>query len=254
MAILANDFTLIRSNTLTVDKSSKFLLLMISILYASASFALQPLSFSQAKKELLKIYKSHPEVKSFYCGCDIKWKNKKGYPDADSCGYIPRHPLSNSGKINKRTKRISWEHVMPAYWFGHQLKCWQNGGRKACRKNKKFRQMEGDIHNIRPVIDELNGDRSNYRFSMLEGEPRRYGQCDFEVDFDGKKAEPVPGVRGDIARTYFYMENKYGLNLSKQQKQLFNVWNKIDPVDDWERARGNMIYKIQGTRNIFVTN
>jgi deoxyribonuclease I len=217
-------------------------------------FAQQPFSFSQAKAELLKIYKTHPEVKTFYCGCNIKWKRKKGSPVADSCGYIPRKTLTSSGKENKRTKRISWEHVLPAYWFGHQLQCWQDGGRKACRKNERFRQMEGDLHNMQPVIDELNGDRSNYRFSVLEGEPRKYGQCDFEVDFDGKKAEPPPYIRGDIARTYFYMVNQYGLRLSKQQTQLLNAWNKTDPVDTWEKTRDSLIFKVQGNRNQFLYN
>jgi deoxyribonuclease I len=140
---------------------------------------------------------------------------------------------------------------MPAYWFGHQLQYWQEGGRKSC-KNKRFKQIEGDLHNLKPTIGELNSDRSNYRFSMLEGEPRIYGKCDFEIDFDDKKAEPPPGVRGDIARTYFYMEKQYGMKLSKQQQQLFNAWNKTDPVDSWEKDRDNMIYKIQGNRNQFI--
>lgn len=41
---------------------------------------------------------------------------------------------------------------MPAYWFANQLQCWQEGGRKACKKNKRFKQMEGDMHNLVPAI------------------------------------------------------------------------------------------------------
>jgi deoxyribonuclease-1 len=141
---------------------------------------------------------------------------------------------------------------MPAYWFGSQLQCWQDGGRKACKKIKAFKRMEGDMHNLVPAIGELNGDRSNYRFSMLEGEKRRYGQCDFEVEFKAKKAEPPEAVRGDIARTYFYMADRYKLKLSKSQRKLLGVWDRADPVDAWERKRNQKIKRIQGNANPFI--
>jgi len=108
------------------------------------------------------------------------------------------------------------------------------------------------MHNLRPAIGELNGDRSNYRFSMIEGEPRLYGHCDFEVSFKSKKAEPPEEKRGDIARTYFYMADRYGLNLSSQQQQLFNAWSNSDPVDTWEHERNSMIERIQGNSNHFI--
>ncbi len=212
----------------------------------------QSVSFSKAKKQLINMYQANPEATTFYCGCDIKWKGKKGSPDADSCGYKPRNAVTRSGNVNQRAKRIEWEHIMPTYWFGHQLQCWQDGGRKACKKNKRFKQMEGDMHNLQPAIGELNADRSNYRFSMLEGETRKYGQCDFEVDFKAKKMEPPPGVRGNIARTYFYMSDRYKLRLSKQQKRLFNAWDKTDPVDANELMRNRRIKAVQGNGNKFI--
>jgi deoxyribonuclease-1 len=35
--------------------------------------------------------------------------------------------------------------------------------------------------NLVPSIGEINGDRSNYKFSMIGSEERQYGACDFEV-------------------------------------------------------------------------
>jgi deoxyribonuclease I len=99
---------------------------------------------------------------------------------------------------------------------------------------------------------ELNGDRSNYKFTMIPGEERKYGKCDFEVDFKSKTAEPMEAVRGDVARIYFYMADKYNLRLSKQQKRLLEAWNKADPVDDIERDRNARIKAIQGNGNPFV--
>lgn len=59
---------------------------------------------------------------------------------------------------------------------------------------------------------------------------------DFEIDYDTDKVEPPPNVRGDIVRTYFYFEETYRLPISKKQRQLFMVWNRQDPVDEWERS------------------
>lgn len=203
-----------------------------------------PQPFSRAKRIATKLYSDHQE--SFYCGRTYTKKQKKLIPDLDSCGYEPR-------KQAKRANRIEWEHVVPAWAFGHQLQCWQDGGRKNCKKNPAFVRMEADLHNLVPAIGEANGDRSNYSFAMIEGEPRAYGSCDFEVNFKTRKVEPAPEVRGNIARTYFYMRDEYGLKISKKQTQLFIAWNKLDPVDDWEAIRNERITKIQGNTNSYAT-
>jgi deoxyribonuclease-1 len=103
--------------------------------------------------------------------------------------------------------------------------------------------MEADLRNLVPAIGEINGNRSNYSFTMLEGEPRVYGACDFEVDFKERKAEPAAAVHGDIARIYFYMQDQYGLSISDKQRKLFEVWDRADPVDEWEQERERRIAK-----------
>lgn len=231
---------------------NRILIAITAILLAMplAANAEHPSSFSKAKKLATAHYKGFE--KTFYCGCDYTYKGKKLVPVWESCGYEPRIPITKSGKKNSRAERIEWEHVVPAYWLANQMQCWKDGGRKNCKKNKKFEHMEADLHNLVPSIGELNGDRSNYRFSMLEGEPRKYGKCDFEVDFKGKKAEPMPEIRGDIARIYFYMYSTYNLRMSKQQKKLMEIWSKQDPVSDDERARNQRIKAVQGNGNPFV--
>jgi len=212
---------------------------------APTIFAAPPQSFSQAKKVASSIYADHQTT--FYCGCDYNKVKGKLRPDLASCGYQPR-------KNAKRAGRVEWEHIVPAWWLGHQRQCWQNGGRKNCRKTDPvFRRAEADLHNLVPAIGEVNGDRSNYRFGMIPGERRRYGQCDFEVDFKGREAEPRPEVRGDIARTYFYMSETYRIRLSKQQRRLFEAWDRQDPVDGWERKRGRRISRITGEGNSYVS-
>ena len=108
------------------------------------------------------------------------------------------------------------------------------------------------MHNLVPSIGEVNGDRSNFKYGMIEGESRRYGACDFEIDFKAKRAEPAPTIRGDIARIYFYMRDRYQLNISRQQTQLFEAWSKDDPVDEWERIKNQKGMTIQGNANPYI--
>ncbi|GIU06648.1 MULTISPECIES: endonuclease [unclassified Shewanella] len=211
--------------------------------YASTGHAK---SFNQAKKNIRKIYLNHLPKTSFYCGCDITVKGKKWVPELDTCGYEIR-------KQKVRASRIEWEHVVPAWEFGHQLLCWQEGGRKNCgRKDRTFKKMESDLHNLVPAIGEVNGDRSNYRFSQWNAKPTQYGQCQVSVDFKGRKVQPPAHSRGQIARTYFYMQKTYGLKISGSQLKLFKAWDKTHPVDTIECRRDSEIAKVQGNHNEFV--
>ena len=93
---------------------------------------------------------------------------------------------------------------------------------------------------------------SNFKFGMLEGEARAYGSCDFEVSFKQRIAEPPPHFRGNVARIYFFMHEMHGITISRQQRQLFNAWNKLDPVDAQECQRDKIITSVQGYSNSFV--
>ncbi|MDQ6991920.1 MAG: endonuclease [Mariprofundus sp.] len=213
----------------------KIIIPIISILLLFMSITAHSASFSHAKKVLQnKVYQDHRET--FYAGCRYSKKKRVNWK---SCGYSPR-------KSSKRGKRIEWEHIVPAWAFGHQRQCWQHGGRRNCRKNDPvFKAMEADMMNLVPAIGELNGDRSNFRYGMIAGEHRAYGQVDFEVDFKLKRSEPRPEVRGDIARTYFYMQRTYGLRISSSQHKLFAAWKKQDPISAWEIERTRRISHLQ---------
>ncbi|QNS02073.1 MAG: endonuclease [Buchnera aphidicola (Pentalonia nigronervosa)] len=200
-------------------------------------------SFYYAKTEAIKIHKNAPG--SFYCGCKIVWKEKKGIPILSSCGYKIR-------KNKNRATRIEWEHVMPAWQFGNKEKCWKTGGRKKCMENKKYENIASDLHNLQPSIGEINSDRSNFMYGKIDKNIQQYGRCQMKIDFKKKIAEPPARARGAIARTYFYMSKKYKIYLSKQQKIMFTKWNKEFPVTPWECKREKIIFQKQGNHNEYV--
>lgn len=211
-------------------------------------------SFTAAKKVLPGIYqtldKEFGNTSTIYCGCDLSYtgggKRVKWQMDLDSCGYKVR-------KNANRAARIEVEHVMAAWNFGHQLQCWQDGGRKNCGKNPKFREMEGDLHNLYPSVGEVNGDRGNFQFTDWNAKPTNYGKCEMVIDFKGKKAQPPVRARGQIARAYLYMADHYDIRLSSQQARLYQAWDRMYPVTDFDCRRNELIKKVQGNDNKFIT-
>lgn len=197
-------------------------------------------SFSGSKRLLKKIYAEHQQT--FYCDCTYSYANRGNMIDRDSCGYLPRNPKTKKGKDNQRARRIEWEHVMPAENFGRHLPCWKEGGRRHCREvSATFREMEAEMMNLVPAIGELNGDRSNYRYSPFAPVPGQYGECRFQVDFKARRAMVRPEIRGDIARIWFYMSRKYRIPLSKQERRMMEVWDREDPEDAWEKRKRELV-------------
>jgi len=210
-------------------------------------------SFNKAKR-ILQHQVYHDHRTTFYCGCPFDESKKL----ITSPHYTPK-------RINSRSERIEWEHVVPAYDFGRSFPEWREGhpecidskgksfkGRNCARKMAiPFRYMEADLYNLVPAVGEINGLRSNYRFGMVPGEPREFGACDFEIE--DRMAEPTEGVRGNIARTYKYMNWSYGRGIiGRARTKLFDAWDRSDPVDAWECERARRIEAIQGNENPFV--
>lgn len=112
--------------------------------------------------------------------------------------------------------------------------------------------MEADLFNLYPTVVEVNGDPSNFSYGMTSKVAPQYGQCKTKVDFDQRAAEPRDEVKGLVARTTFYLFDRYNLNMSRQQQQLLMAWDKRFPVTPWEKERNKRIAAIMGHPNPFV--
>ncbi len=209
--------------------------------------ATHPSSYDAAKRLL---YNRVGDQTTLYCGCTTRLKERDFL--AESCGYIPRND-------NKRAHRTEAEHVLPASLiaaFDPKSSCWEKNPlcgkeRKCCLANDpKFKKAHNDLVNLIPAIGELNADRLNYLHEQVDGELRRYGNCDFEVKLKKPKvAEPRPEIRGDIARIYFYMAETYKLVLPDKLVSHLKGWDEADPVSEEERQRNSTIQFIQGSAN-----
>ncbi|MBW2457044.1 MAG: endonuclease [Deltaproteobacteria bacterium] len=211
-------------------------------------------SFRQAKRAQAEVFRGHRVT--FYCGCPYGADRKV---DHEACGYVPR-------RDNQRAGRVEWEHVVPAAVLGGTLSSWRVGhkecvdrrgrhfkGRRCARKvSQEFRYMEADLYNLYPAIGEVNALRSDRPMAEIAGEARELGRCDVELA-EGQ-FEPPTAARGDIARTYFYMDAAYpgrGI-VNAGNRPFFEAWAEADPVDEWECQRARRVAAAQGNVNRFV--
>ncbi|QJD57511.1 deoxyribonuclease I [Pseudomonas sp. gcc21] len=233
------------------SRLSSFATFVVSFLCVTLPALAAPVSFEAAKiLTRQQVYQDQNQqgTGTFYCGCKWEWTGRSGgRVDLDSCGYSIRAQ-------DTRAIRIEWEHIVPASLFGQQRQCWQQGGRSNCKRSDPvFNVMEADLHNLAPSIGETNADRSNYRFGMLPDAPYQHGACDFKVDFPQRVVQPRDEIKGQIARTYFYMHDRYDLRMSSQQQQLLMVWNRQFPPTRWEEERDRRLARLMGHHNEFVT-
>jgi deoxyribonuclease-1 len=235
---------------------------LITLLALSTALVAQdhPKNFKAAKKALAKLHEGTHTT--FYCGCNYKIQPKQSDAiEMDSCNLSPR-------KSEKRANDLEWEHIVPASWFHEgrwcardevrEVFCKSSSGtvsdaRKCCDKlDSKYRAFESDLYNLRPAAGEINGDRSNRRYGEVTGEGRSYGACDMEVSFESDLAEPATSVRGNVARAVFYMAERYGFRLSREEMAMYQRWHEADPVDAAERDLAERTATVQGNRNRFV--
>lgn len=219
---------------------------------ASATQNTQINSFSKAKRLLMQnVYNSTEMRKTVYCDAKFDGKKQVTLPQ----GF-------NDSLYTSRSKRIEFEHIVPAENFGRAFKEWREGdslcvsskgkrykGRKCAEKvNHEYRLMQADGYNLFAAIGSVNAYRSNYNFQMMSGTKSDFGTCDFHVE--DRKAQPPQQARGLIARTYLYFDATYSqFRLSKQQKQLFTAWDKQYPVTVLECQKAEIVKSYQHNSN-----
>lgn len=197
------------------------------------------------------IIQDHRET--LYCGATFD-RHKNIIPPP---GFV-------AGSHKNRSRRMEWEHVVPAENFGRAFVEWREGdplcvshgkpykGRRCAEKaSAEYRRMERDMYNLYPAIGSVNAARGNRQYAELPDVTPKLETCGAKIE--GSRFEPPDRAKGRVARASLYMAAQYpACKLSARQKKLFEAWDRLFPVDKWECARTKRIEKIQGNENIFV--
>lgn len=133
-----------------------------------------------------------------------------------------------------------------------------------------------DLHNLKPAHESYNGSAGKWYKDFDETEtPFITDGISTECYSDNDSWEPREMDKGDLARIMFYMDVRYEGGKDSLDLVLIDEvntadktipgkvgyhgklstlleWNRLDPVDEFERNRNKVIYGYQGNRNPFI--
>ncbi|RMF19440.1 MAG: endonuclease I [Gammaproteobacteria bacterium] len=150
--------------------------------------------------------------------------------------------------FRKKSILITESHIYSDTWIRETLDC---GTPRLCaRESEDYRVMVSDLHNLQPADARVELERRSARFEELGADVPK-DECGIRRSFG--VIDPPPRIRGDIARAILYMHERYGLPLVGDLPQL-QRWNRLDPPDEAEKTRNELIRQIQGNTNPFIDN
>ena len=170
------------------------------------------------------------------------------------------------------TNPQTWDKSVGKYGDGSAVWNKEHIWAKSNGFNTKGCEAYSDLHHLRASDEKLNNWRSNY--ALGNHSSGAIATDHFGNNSTCRKATPFePGDRykGDCARALFYMATRYyngtgsagtslslttGTDSSGGKWGYLNdllEWNEVDPVDDFERNRNQIIYEqFQHNRNPYI--
>ena len=242
----------------TIYKMQKLSLILIALLTTALSFGQQTGYYNgtsgkegdELKAALNEIIKGHT-VYSYFTSKEI-FKLSDADPDnSDNVILVYTGRSHDNTDYGTGGNYINREHVWAKSHgdFGDVL------------------PMDSDVHNLKPADASVNMARSNKDFDNGGVAHSEATEC----FFTDSTWEARDAVKGDIARIIFYMSTRYEGNDGEMDLEVVDwnntypnaqhgklstllQWNLLDPPDEFERNRNNVIYSYQKNRNPFIDN
>lgn len=159
------------------------------------------------------------------------------------------YAIYNGALVNNVWDSKSW----------HREHVWPNSRLGMARVGESNRNQASDLHNLRAIVPSVNSSRSNRYFDYKEN---GFGTVGSDAYYPGDDH------RGDVARILFYMVVMYDF-LSLENENIPDIpyemagavmgkldllleWHRLDPVDEFEENRNEVIYQYQKNRNPFI--
>lgn len=180
----------------------------------------------------------------------------------NNCRDWPIYTDGNNGKINLLYSSVE---VTQNEWAGSGSVGWN-------REHVWPKSLGGfntsgagaDLHHVRPSDYSINGKRSDNLYGNVTNGTQATGTSIVSGMSGGTYAngyfEPLDNVKGDVARICLYVYARYGGEISEcsnitnvfQSVDVLLDWCELDPVDEWEMGRNDVVGSIQGNRNVFI--
>jgi deoxyribonuclease-1 len=183
------------------------------------------LSVTEAKMQMLdKLYNNFEQT--FFLRCNYRRiETKRGHE------YVLK-PVSSGICQKQGPTGVLWSYVIAPERLARGMNCWNEGRDKECRKvSEKYRTMVEDLVNIVPLD-------STIAKKLSSG----YGMLDIVRQDAAKPLLPISKKRkGDLARIYLYMIERYQLSITGSERRELEVWDREDPKDSWENIRDKRV-------------
>lgn len=119
--------------------------------------------------------------------------------------------------------------------------------------------QKSDLNHLYPTDSRANSIRGNYDFADVAHDNGSLDE-NCTASKSGSSAEgggddlfePPTEHKGNVARALFYFSVRYKIKIPSSEEAVLRRWNEIDPVDDAERTRNEMVYEAQKNRNPFI--
>ncbi len=117
--------------------------------------------------------------------------------------------------------------------------------------------QKSDIHHLYPTDKLANSVRGNFEFAEISYDTGHLPDCSASksgVSTTGgdNNFEPPQEHKGNVARALFYFSVRYKIAIKSDEEEVLRRWHQLDPVDDDELNRNNIINEVQGNRNPFI--
>jgi deoxyribonuclease I len=119
--------------------------------------------------------------------------------------------------------------------------------------------QKADLHHLYPTDSRANSIRGNLEFADVASDNGELSETNCNISKFGTSVisggdffEPPTHHKGNVARALFYFSVRYKITISKDEESFLRKWHEIDPVDQDEMNRNEIIYQVQKDRNPFI--
>lgn len=116
--------------------------------------------------------------------------------------------------------------------------------------------QKSDLNILYPVLTNANSARSNFKFGNVTStvnQPCKESKLGYSANGGGELYfEPSDAHKGNAARAVFYFSVRYKLHITEEEETSLRAWNAMDPVDEAERTRNDLVFDAQKERNPFI--
>jgi len=137
------------------------------------------------------------------------------------------------------------EHTFAQSWFG----------------SSEVSIKKADVHHLFITDATVNSSRGNLPFDVVVNANATFPTFNGYLSKRGSNSsgqlvfEPANQHKGNLARALLYFSVRYNMSLTSGGVDMLGrmiEWHYLDPVDDVERNRNDLVYIHQGNRNPFV--